>query len=1014
MTKAAAIPVMLFAAVAAASPVRLETRSDRTGRSYWISVNPSDAGRVARLSVTYPNPDVASSVRTETRTQVSSGSYSATVFRRRFPEGEGPWTVRVEVMDRDGDVEAQDLLVVRPSSPVTPPARRGDVYVGICTYYHGESHHENSNDIMRDILGEGLCNLCIGYNALGALLPERWPALERETWLEIARKQGLSVMSIYDGVHPESAQAARAAFDGRYLGNNIGEFASFMYQGRDQCPMPMDLDLQQARDCFVDRCIGGEAPKWDFPYLFSTCGATLSCYELAGGFDFICSELWAIGAQNLAYASAEARGAARKWKPEYWGGWNAHEWQTGGVPYRTDQKFDSLIAGFLQEYVAGTSMIILESGAQTPQAWQYTSYWPDRPEAVRTPETYGGTTAVRYRKSVRRFYEWVKAHPRGDGSPETRVAIALGNLDSYLGENGGYAVWSQHLNADADRRWKYGAPEATQAALEDLFYPRPDGLLAPYRNRWIAGTPYGQVDVMQIDDDSTLADLSRYGLLAFGGWNTMTPHVRDVLERYVENGGTLVLSRPELTTRVDRDYENYVDADLNPPFGELPSAGAASEYVESAHGRGHYILFTARTFPAANAEGLVSYTNLIARLAAGAGHSARVVTDDPAAICHGVYPERAYVLNMDTVQTRTVSFELDGAVHPLTLAPCQIAVIDRATGEVEVSLLTDDGVWDTEPDPAPDPASETFFWAGAAFGAYADPANWRIGDAGSAPATRCPSWMDALNGYQNRSLDLGGTAQYVGGWTSTTGWDDYELAISNGTLCVSGTVSTHRDVIRIFDSATLRFQYGSVLSASPGDAAPHRQYVECGGTLVFGGALRMYKYELYVREGGLAVLNPMTIGTIGSTQQKSVLGNDGGTLVITNGLAMSTAGSPNANGSVTLRQTAGELWLGGDIRLTEGSAPFNVALDGGTVRLIGPVSVTVSSFTISPSVKFVLERRLVKAGEVFFRTSDVTLLARVEEDVRAQMEGTGFGVETTTEGLVLTAPQSQRFIITVR
>ena len=1013
MVRGAAILVVLFAAVAAASPVRLETRSDRTGRSYWLSVNPADADRVARLTVTYPNPDASSSVKTETRTLSSSGSYSATVFRRRFPAGEGPWWIRVEVTDRNGGVEVQDLQVSRPSAPVTPPARRGDIYVGICTYYHGSSHHENSNDIMRDILDKGLCNLCIGYNALGALLPERWPAPERETWLRRARELGLSVMSIYDGEHPETAQAARAAFDGRYLGDNVGEFASFMYQGRDQCPMPMNLDLQQARDYFVDRCIGNEAPKWSFPYLFSTCGATLSCYELAGGFDFICSELWAIGAQNLAYATAEARGAARKWQPEYWGGWNAHEWQSGGIPYRTDQKFDSLLAGFLQEYIAGTSMIILESGAQTPQAWRYTSYWPDRPDAVRTPETYGGTTAVRYRKSVGRFYEWVKAHPRGDGSPETRVAIALGNLDSYLGENGGYAVWSQHLNADADRRWKYGAPESTQAALEDLFYPRPD-LLAPYRNRWLAGTPYGQADVMQIDDDSTLADLSRYEVLAFGGWNTMTPHIRDVLERYVESGGTLILSRPELTTRVDRDFENYTDADLNPLFDELPPAGAAGEYVESVHGKGRYLLFTARSFPAANTAGLTAYTNLIARVAAGAGHSARVFTDDPAAICHGVYPERAYVLNMDTVRSRKVAFELDGTVHPLTLAPCQIAVIDRATGEVELSLLTDDGVWETEPDPAPDPAAEKFCWTGAEFGAYADPANWRIGDAAGAAATRCPSWMDELYGYQNRSIDLGGTAQYVGGWSSTGDWVDYELALSNGTLCVSGTVSTHRDVIRILDSATLRFQYGSVLSAASGDAAPHRQYVEKGGTLVFGGALRMYKYELYVQPGGLAVLDPMTIGTSGNTQQKSVLKNDGGTLVITNSLALSTAGSPNANGRVTLRQTAGELRLGGEIRLTEGPAPFELALEGGTVRLVGPVSIAVSSVTLSPTVKFVLERNRIKAGEVFFRSTDATLLARVEGDVRAQLAGTKFGVEAVADGLVLTAPPSRGLVVILR
>ena len=46
--------------------------------------------------------------------------------------------------------------------------------------------------------------------------------------------------------------------------------------------------------------------------------------------------------------SAEARGAARKWGPEYWCAWNAHEWQTCGLPYRTEQKYDSCLVGFLR------------------------------------------------------------------------------------------------------------------------------------------------------------------------------------------------------------------------------------------------------------------------------------------------------------------------------------------------------------------------------------------------------------------------------------------------------------------------------------------------------------------------------------------------------------------------------------------------------------------------------------------------------------------------------------------
>ena len=158
---------------------------------------------------------------------------------------------------------------------------------------------------------------------------------------------------------------------------------------------------------------------------------------------------------------------------------------------------------------------------------------------------------------TKKFYDWVKAHPRDTGTPETKIAMALGNLDAYLGMNGGFSIWAQHANAATNAPlWKYGAPEHTQCALEDLFFPLAPKAVEPFANRWLAGTPFGQVDVVNVDDDIALADLRRYDLLVFGGWNTMTPQAKDVLERYVRQGGTLVMSRPELTTRIDRDYVN--------------------------------------------------------------------------------------------------------------------------------------------------------------------------------------------------------------------------------------------------------------------------------------------------------------------------------------------------------------------------------------------------------------------------------------------------------------------------
>ena len=94
----------------------------------------------------------------------------------------------------------------------------------------------------------------------------------------------------------------------------------------------------------------------------------------------------------------------------------------------------------LQEYVFGTSIIVLESGAQGKQAWQHTADFPGQPKGDRAKEGYGGYVSKRYREVVKKFYDWVRANPRDKGTPETKIAMALGNLDAYLGQNGGFTV----------------------------------------------------------------------------------------------------------------------------------------------------------------------------------------------------------------------------------------------------------------------------------------------------------------------------------------------------------------------------------------------------------------------------------------------------------------------------------------------------------------------------------------------------------------------------------------------
>jgi hypothetical protein len=108
-----------------------------------------------------------------------------------------------------------------------------------------------------------------------------------------------------------------------------------------------------------------------YDLVFSTSGSALAAYELEGGVDVMIG-IVRNRRRQPAYATAEMRGAARKWKPVYWGGWLAHEWQTTGIPFQAKEKFPLLRAGLYQQFLMGSSLIVLESGSQTTQAGFYT------------------------------------------------------------------------------------------------------------------------------------------------------------------------------------------------------------------------------------------------------------------------------------------------------------------------------------------------------------------------------------------------------------------------------------------------------------------------------------------------------------------------------------------------------------------------------------------------------------------------------------------------------------------
>lgn len=605
------------------------------------------------------------------------------------------------------------------------------ILVGVTGY--GESPE------YRELMTNDECNLWVQWAKSENLLPEK---LGRD-WFDWAKTNDIHVMTIYGNQTPARTKELREVWGSLYLGNNIGEYAGFLYQDEKSYfkDWPKCRDLKEAHDWLVGKMLA--APKkrqmerpadGREPNVFSTSGSPLACYELDGGIDYICNEMYAVGCGNLAYTTAEARGATRRRGGDWWSAWLAHEWQTcwPRVPYGVKQKYDSLLVGLKEMWLMGTGMMVLESGSQSTQAQDYTP--PDGSMAeFKTPKQgYDGSVPKAYRRTMKEFYQWTKAHPRAKGTPLVNAALAIGNYDGYVGMTHDiFAIYGQHHLAKTNANWKVGAPEFTWEAVMETFFPRPADCLKPFANGWLGGTPYGQLDVVNVDDALTARQLARYKAVAFGGWNTMTPKIAATLKAYVAGGGEVVLAVPQLSSRLDREYANYTaadlvqavpgvkvkdpeviedilmtnakspdfltaaypahlsvklrvaDAELGPDAEAVATLGRKPYLVKVRHGKGAYWLCLAWDYPAARREGeefpsyragfrLDFWRTLLTGVLGGVQNE-RISGADAPYVNWSEYGDRFYFLNTDCVAPRTVTFR----GKSLTLAPGELKEIRK-------------------------------------------------------------------------------------------------------------------------------------------------------------------------------------------------------------------------------------------------------------------------------------------------------------------------------------------------
>ncbi len=408
-----------------------------------------------------------------------------------------------------------------------------------------------------------------------------------------ARERGISSVFLYGtpGISDADTKTFVAEMGDSYLGFDIGE--CFSMNVNELTP---DAYAKGDLQAFADRYMKS---AYDYVKKLHDKGvgdvqATSANfgldYEVAAGVEIPCTEDFPFGDLNLA--SALSRGLYRQYDLPMWGSHLAHEWYSW-IPHTCPYKMKTLETAFRLKYMAGSKMVINESGnwmlqsnlcPDSPMSQMpilrgnppSCRYGQDDPRSGFTPEVMKAAekkfayidvrspVAKKYRKIISDFWAFCRENPCPKGQPEATVAIVKGNLD--LGSARymeGFAVAHAYGVAEQNSDWYHGAPEKSWEIALGQLLPRPP-MLAPDYNLHFSGTPFGQIDVASFACDNVTAEylLKNYKALLFAGWNTCSPKQYKVLCDYVKGGGTVLLGICHLSTNKTRAYRSFTLDDL--------------------------------------------------------------------------------------------------------------------------------------------------------------------------------------------------------------------------------------------------------------------------------------------------------------------------------------------------------------------------------------------------------------------------------------------------------------------
>lgn len=245
-----------------------------------------------------------------------------------------------------------------------------------------------------------------------------------------------------------------------------------------------------------------------------------------------------VGGAELMYGPLEVvlaalRGASRAYGREIFTAHLAVQW--GTTPHDTEERYRRYQLALYISYLQGVHHINTEEGLYRME--EFFAVLDRFSEPCR-----------RHQQVERAFVRYVSTHTRR-GRLHRGIALLHGAYDGWA------CFCRRNAWGQEGEEWAFSPAEESWDLIK-VFYPDSD-LDAIYRHPCPAApqgyytrTPYGTVDILPVEADGLV--MAQYPAMAFLGWNTAECAQLERLERYVRQGGTLVLGWPHLLTDVRR------------------------------------------------------------------------------------------------------------------------------------------------------------------------------------------------------------------------------------------------------------------------------------------------------------------------------------------------------------------------------------------------------------------------------------------------------------------------------